>query len=210
MLFDRLSLLISIFSLLVSSVVAWLTLFQRGQLKITRPALIVFIYEQGRPKIFLRTLIYSTGKKGHVVESLYLKVRRGESTQTFSYWAYAETTTMMVGSGLKIADDGVSYNHHFLPPRSGTEFQFLSGAYEIQIYGIVSDSSKPKILGTYQLLLSEQQSEQIKNKNTAAFFEWGPDAQAYHLTIDRHPGSLEKSLRERSTMLMGRDSNDPE
>lgn len=65
-------------SLLLSATVAWLTLLQRGNLKMTRPPLIALRYERNLPKIWLRTMLYSTGKKGHIVESLYLKVRRGE------------------------------------------------------------------------------------------------------------------------------------
>lgn len=110
------SILISAVSLLLSIAVAVLTL-QRGKLRMTRPTLVGFLYEDEQPKVFLRTMLVATGKKGHIVEGLYLKVRRGESAQTFNFWMYGQTRPEMIGSGLRVSEDGASFNHYFLPPR---------------------------------------------------------------------------------------------
>jgi len=150
----------------------------------TRPALIAFLYEQKKPKIFLRTLLYSTGKKGHIIESMYLKVRRGESAQTFSYWAYAEERITVVGSGLKVGEDGVVYYHHFLPPRAGTEFGFLSGTYEVEIYCVTAHVRIPTRLGSFTLSLTEEHAASLQ-KGQAVFFEWGPESQTYHVAVDQ-------------------------
>src|SRR5271166_557710 len=82
------SILISAVSLLLSITVAVLTLFRRGNLGMTQPMLIGFLFEKEEPKIFFRAMLYSTGKRGHIIEALYLKVHHGESTQTFSFWMY--------------------------------------------------------------------------------------------------------------------------
>jgi hypothetical protein len=69
------SLIISVLALLVSIITAWLTLFRRGNLRMTQPLLVGFLYEQDQPKVFFRAMLYATGKRGHIVESLYLRVR---------------------------------------------------------------------------------------------------------------------------------------
>jgi hypothetical protein len=96
------SILISIVSLVLSLTVAWLTLFRRGNLGMTQPMLIGFLYENDQPKIFLRAMLYATGKRGHIIEALYLKVRRGEPTQTFNFWMYGETKELKIGIGLRV------------------------------------------------------------------------------------------------------------
>jgi hypothetical protein len=71
-------------SLILSVTVIWLTLLRRGTLGMTQPMLIGFLHEAEQPKMFFRAMLYATGKRGHIVEALYLKVRQGESTQTFN------------------------------------------------------------------------------------------------------------------------------
>ena len=44
-------------------------------------------------------------------------MRYGDSTETFSFWMYGETKELKIGSGLRVGDDGVSFSHHFLPPK---------------------------------------------------------------------------------------------
>jgi hypothetical protein len=38
--------------------------------------------EGKKPKIFLRTLLYATGKSGYLIEGLFLKVHYKDATQT--------------------------------------------------------------------------------------------------------------------------------
>jgi hypothetical protein len=102
-------------SLTLSLTVAWLTLFRRGTLRMTQPVQVAFLYENGtRPKIFLRTLLYATGKCGYVIEGLYLKVKQPDSVQTYGFWGYGERDALMVAGGLRVTEEGVAYNHHFL------------------------------------------------------------------------------------------------
>ena len=83
---DPLSLLVSAAALVVSVTTAWLTLFRRGALRMTKPAVVYFgadgplkIGEEAKRKVFLRSLMYSTGKRGCVVEAMFVTLRRGES-----------------------------------------------------------------------------------------------------------------------------------
>lgn len=57
------SILISAVSLLVSGIVAYLTLFRRGHLGMTRLMLVGLLHEGEQPKIFVWAMLYATGKE---------------------------------------------------------------------------------------------------------------------------------------------------
>ena len=63
-----LSLLVSITSLAISATAAWFTLFHHGAVRMTRPTTIFFGPDgktfSGSPKVYLRTLLFSTSKRG--------------------------------------------------------------------------------------------------------------------------------------------------
>ncbi|MHA7871490.1 MAG: hypothetical protein ACX939_03980, partial [Hyphococcus sp.] len=74
------SVLISAIALAVSAFTAWYTLFRRGALKMTQPTIVFFGPDVSRhsektppPKVFLRTLLFSTGKRGRMIESMHVK-----------------------------------------------------------------------------------------------------------------------------------------
>src|SRR5712692_8982158 len=90
------SLVISFLALAVSVSTAWLTFFRAGQLRMTQPTVIFFGPDGGvrpgqkrRLKVFLRTLLYSTARRGQTIESLHVNLQRGESRQNFSIWTNA-------------------------------------------------------------------------------------------------------------------------
>jgi hypothetical protein len=67
---DPLSVTISVLALSVSAVNLWLTLVHRGTVKMTQPTIIFFGPDSGRsheaplPKVFLRSLLFATSKRG--------------------------------------------------------------------------------------------------------------------------------------------------
>jgi hypothetical protein len=66
------SIVISLLALSVSGVTAWLTLFKKGKLLMTQPTSIFFgpdggVFERTRNKVYLRTLLYSSSRKGQVI-----------------------------------------------------------------------------------------------------------------------------------------------
>lgn len=172
-------LVISVVSLLLSVTVAWLTLLRRGNLGMTQPMLIGFLYEDEQPKVFFRAMLYATGKRGHIIEALYLKVRHGESTQTFNFWMYGETRELKIGSGLRVGDDGVSFNHHFLPPKDVSSFAFLAGEYAIDAYARILNRNAPVLLSTVKLSLSPELAEALRDRTKGVLFTWGPDSRHY-------------------------------
>ncbi len=63
-LLQPISIVVSILALTISVVTAWLTLFRRGTVRMTRPTAIYFGADGSvdrSPKVYLRTLLYSTG-----------------------------------------------------------------------------------------------------------------------------------------------------
>lgn len=172
-------LLLSVVSILLSVAVAWLTLLRRGNLGMTQPMLIGFLFENEQPKVFFRTMLYATGKRGHIIEALYLKVRRGEATQTFNFWMYGETKELKIGSGLRVGEDGASFNHHFLPPKDASPFEFLTGEYNIDAYARILNRSKPVLLSTTKVSLSRDLAHALSDRTMGVLFTWRPDSLRY-------------------------------
>src|SRR2546421_7307666 len=104
---EGISIIISVSALAVSVTTAWLTLLRRGTIRMTQPTLVFFGPDgvAGDPKVFLRTLLYSTAKRGQIVENMFLKLRRHESAQTFNIWVYGDGP-LARGSGLFVGDNG--------------------------------------------------------------------------------------------------------
>jgi len=185
------SIVISGLALAVSVAVAWLTLFRRGNLRMTQPVLIGFLYDlpDGEPKVFFRTLLYTTGKRGHVIEGMYLKVTNRESSQTFDFWAYGETKALMIGSGLRVDEDGLSSNHHFLPPKERSSFQFLPGDYTIEVYARAVNRRHPVLLSRLRVSLPQEHAAALRDKSNGVLFTWSPETRQYHPHVSQAPRS---------------------
>lgn len=185
---------ISFLALAISATTAWLTLFRKGTLRMTRPT-VIFFGPDGPPsqgsewKVYMRTLLYATAKRPHILESMYITLRRGESVQTFNIWVYGEKGRLLRGSGLRVSEDGVVHDHHFVLPKDGTIFHFLPGEYVVDIYARLVNSQDPLLLWRSQLRLTPEQSVAI-GEGSGVYFDWGPDSQSYHSHIDKPPRSL--------------------
>jgi len=190
---ETVSIIIAGLSLAVSGVTAWLTLMRRGSVKMTQPTTIYFGPDGSKdpegagpsPKVFLRTLMYSSAKRGQIVESMYVKLKRGESAQAFNIWVYGNDF-LSRGSGLYVGPEGTTFNHHFLLPADGTKFEFLSGDYKVEVYICLVGSRSPSLVCRLQLTLTEQQAEALKDEETGVYFDWGPDSGRYHAHVRKH------------------------
>jgi len=182
--------IMSIIALLVSVATAWLTLFRRGKLVITQPALI-YLGPDGSPglvihnKVYIRALLHSTAKKGQVIEYLYVSLQRNESKQNFNVWVYGETDDLRRGSGLFISHEGIVCDHHFLLPDDGAEFRFHPGQYTLKIYAKPIGRSTTE-LKSINLLISESDADTMREANKGIYFDWGPDQESYNSHIDKN------------------------
>ncbi|MEX0776640.1 MAG: hypothetical protein WD042_13135 [Phycisphaeraceae bacterium] len=190
---ETVSIVIAILALAISGVTAWLTLFRRGVVCMTPPT-VIFFGPDGGPrdardpsaKIYLRTLLYATSKRGRIVESMFVRLRRGESLQTFNIWVLGEDS-LSRGSGVFVGENGVVCNHHFLLPADGTQFEFTAGTYYLEVYCTLAGSTQPNKLFSVQLAIDEGIADQLKNPEMGLYYDWGPESARYHAHVRPRP-----------------------
>jgi hypothetical protein len=182
---DPIATTISIFALAVSSATAWLTLFRRGTVKMTQPTVIYLGPDAPRgpdsappPKVYLRALLFSTSKRGRIVESMHVSLTRNESSQNFNIWVYGDDK-LVRGSGLFIGDTGVAANHHFLTPKDGSKFQFVEGAYTLKVFAKILGDTEPVMLLSQRLEIARDDAQALKGSETGLYFDWGADSERY-------------------------------
>lgn len=183
---DTISIITATLALAISAVTAWLTLFRRGTVRMTPPT-VIFFGPDGGPsddrdpslKLYLRTLLYATSKRGRIVESMFVRLRRGESLQTFNIWVLGEDS-LARGSGIFVGENGVVCNHHFLLPADGTRYEFTAGTYDVEVYCTLAGSSQPGKLFSVRLIIDTEIAEQLKNPDMGLYFDWGPESARYH------------------------------
>jgi len=183
------SLIVALLSMGVAAVTAWLTLWQRGTIKMVRPSLIALLDASGTdgPKVWFRTLMYSTSRTGCVLESMYVRLRRGETQQNFSFWVCGGRSDLASGCGLHVGHTGIALNHHFVLPKDGSRFEFLQGDYIVDVFGIIVGSKKPLLLAHIPLHLTEPHAQSLKNRDENVYFDWWPDSARYNAHIVTTP-----------------------
>lgn len=84
--------LMSAASFVLSGYALWVAQFNHGRLKMTQPTLLCLKRELTAPipKIFLRTLLFTTGNKGTVIQNMFLRVHHPGGTYTFDFWGHTE------------------------------------------------------------------------------------------------------------------------
>jgi hypothetical protein len=167
-----------------------MTLFRRGQVLMTQPTVIYFGPDGSRfgtepkhRKVFFRALLYSTGKRGHIIENMFISLRRGETRQNFNIWVYGDDE-LRRGSGLYVSQDGVATNHHFLPPSDAEPFTFSPGNYTLEVFATLAGSTQAQSLFVVHLDVTKEAANSIRKGNAGLYFDWGPDAARYshHVT----------------------------
>lgn len=178
-------------ALSLSLLTAWVTLFRRGSVKMTPPTTVFFgpdskmgHDENPPPKLYLRTLLYSTGKKGRMIESMHAKIVRNETIQNFNVWVYGEDR-LMRGSGLFVGEEGVTANHHFLAPRDDNDFVFKAGKYRVELYAKFIGDKSPHRIWSQEFVVSPQHEASLKSENTGLYFDWAPSSESYMAHIDK-------------------------
>ena len=187
---EPVTLTISASALAISATTAWLTLVRRGHVRMTQPTVIFFGPDGGtpnrapRPKVFLRTLLFSTAKKGRVIESIHVRLSRGEMRQNFNIWVYGDDK-LVRGSGLFVGETGVANNHHFLLPEDAPAFQFVAGSYLLEVFARILAEKSHKLLFSQNLEVTEVFAKALEEDDSGLYFDWGPDSARYVPHIDR-------------------------
>ncbi len=165
----------------------------------TRPTIIFFGPDGGgerHNKVFIRTLLYSTSDRGQYIQNMFIRLHRGESVQNFNVWVYNDNG-LVRGSGLFINKSGVASNHHFLLPKDGSNYPFISGDYLLQVY-VETVDVEPKKIFEQRLHLTKQQEEEMIAKKAGTYFDWAPNTQNYFSHVNSKP----KSPEEISSLLL--------
>lgn len=156
----------------------------------TRPTLIFFGPDgtTGPPKIFLRALLFATAKRTLIIESLFVKLHRGETTRVFNVWTYGERDLLVRGSGLSVPPEGTPLNHHFLLPRDATMFDFLPGDYKLEVFASVVGDRWPSLLFREQLSITDEQGMELEGSSSAGVsYDWEPENSSYFAHVELHP-----------------------
>ena len=199
------SLAISVLAFIVSAATLWLSHLYRGKLQMTRPTVVFFGPDggaSGNPKIYLRTLIYATARRGIVLENLYVRLRRGETQQNFNIWVYGERD-LARGSGLFIGQEGIATNHHFLTPNDVNGFDFAAGEYKLDVFGKIVGRNRVSLLSSIDLKIDAQEAEKLRQPDHGIYFDWGPDAARYQTKIEARRASPMDQLKLLETLRDG-------
>jgi len=188
---DPLTITIAVLALAVSATTAWLTLFRRDTVKMTQPTVIFFGPDRPRsredvplPKVYLRTLLFATSKRGRVIESMHVSLARNETHQTFNVWMYGDEK-LVRGSGLFVGESGVAANHHFLTPKDGSNFQFSAGRYRLDVFARILGDRKQTLLFSQELEVAPDIAATLQEPGTGLYFDWGPDSARYLPHVDK-------------------------
>jgi len=181
---DAIATSISVASLLLSGYAIFVAQFNRGRLKMTQPTLLCMKREfpGAHPKLFLRTCLFTTGTKGHVIENMFLRVAQGHGRcYKFDFWGHTENHQLTLGSGLFVGPSGAASDHHFNPrENSGDDFLFIDGKYFIEVFAtIVGRKRSEKLLDLTFNVDSLQAAELLQIPTRELYLLWNADTQSY-------------------------------
>jgi len=188
---EMISLFLSIIAILFTGFSFYFTSLRKGEIKMTRPS-VIFLGPDGinsrSKKIFIRTLLFSTGQKGNYIQNMYLKLKVDNlKSKIFNIWVY-DQSGLKRGSGLFVGEEGISANHHFLLNKDDLDFQFSSGNNLLQVF-VELKNGKEKMIYEIPLNLTVNDSEELTNTNTGLYFDWDPSQRKHISHIDIKQGA---------------------
>lgn len=186
--------LASVVALALSLFTLWFTILRRGTVRSTHPSFIAVRYDfvgkkVPQAKIFLRALLFSTGKRGHVVETLFLRVAEGGRRTEFSFWGHGDKE-LIRGSGLFVPETGIATNHHFNPLDADTLFMFSGGIYSVELVAKLVGRKRLVSLWTIKLEIPAEAYAASIAKETAVFYSWSPEQSRYVASIESRTGAV--------------------
>ncbi len=180
--------IVSVIALSISLFTLWYSILRRGTIHSTNPLFVAILYDFAKEKnpnakIFLRTLLYSTSKRGQVIESLSLRVREGKRLTEFSFWGYGDKD-LVRGSGIFVPDTGVATNHHFNPINLDMPFLFSGGTYSLEL--VAKRVGQKSLISLWSITL-QVPAEPFANgpkEEAAIFYNWSLEQKRYVASIE--------------------------
>jgi len=175
---NYISIIVSLIALAISALSFWLANIKKGNVKMTRPTIICFLGQNkgDEPKIFIRTLLYSTSDKGQYIQNMFIRLQQGRKVQDFNIWAYGDNGIVR-GSGLFVNKNGISSYHHFLLPKVRARYSSMQGDCLLQFFAETVNEKPQKIFETH-LTITEQQLLDLE-QGKELHFDWAPNTQNY-------------------------------
>lgn len=157
----------------------------------TQPTIIFFGPDTPRsrkdtplPKVFLRTLLFSTSNRGYVLESMHVALTRNETHQNFNISVYGDDK-LVRGSGLFVGENGIAANHHFLAPKDAGSFRFIAGRYWLKVYAHILGKNDQTRLFSQELEITFDVAVSLEEPDAGLYFDWGPDSSRYIPHVDK-------------------------
>jgi hypothetical protein len=173
--------IVSTLALALSTATAWLTLFRRGRVQMTRPTMIVLCQDGDYPpvhKIVIRSLLYCTADRGRVVETMYGVLRQGAESTAFAFWSYG-ISQLERGGGLFVGREGVAINHHFVLLSKSDPFKFAEGEYVVEVFATMVGDKNPYKLAESSITLTGEMTGLLNGKTGGVMFNWNPATTSY-------------------------------
>jgi hypothetical protein len=165
----------------------WYANMYRGSVRMENPSFITLGYEprkpDGRPtqeEIVTAAHLSSTGKRGHKIQSLDVKVSCEERSQVFDIWRYGDD---MVAGGMNVNDAGVTAKHHFNHQKDMADLGFLPGQYELEVRAYVV-GSKPTSLLKVKLGVPDDPRLSNPTPSYKVWFNWRPESKSYSTHVE--------------------------
>lgn len=186
--------IVSVIALCVSLFTAWFTILRRGSVCSTHPSFVALRYDfvdkpVPQAKIFLRTLLFSTGKRGLVIESLFLRVSEEKRCEEFSFWGYGDKD-LVRGSGIFVPETGVVTNHHFSPLHTESLFLFSQGTYRLELVAKLVTRKRLLSLWNIELDVPSGTFDTSIAHETAVFYNWSQEEGRYVASVEKRSGSV--------------------
>jgi hypothetical protein len=186
--------IVSAVALVVSLFTLWFSVLRRGTVQSTHPSFIAFRYDfvgkkVPQAKIFFRALLFSTGKRGQVIESLFLRVCESSRHTEFSFWGLGDKD-LIRGSGLFVPETGVATNHHFNPVDSEAMFLFSGGSYSLEL--VAKLVGKERLLSLWNVTVEMPAGVYGSTiaRETAVFYSWSAEQRCYIASVENRSGSV--------------------
>lgn len=191
---ETISPVVSIIALVVSLFTLWYTILRHGSVRSTHPSFIAFRYDfidkpVAQAKVFLRTLLFSTGKRGLVIENLFLRVSEGARSEEFSFWGYGDKD-LVRGSGIFVPEIGVVTYHHFNPLNTEKLFWFTQGTYTLELVAKVVSKKRLVSLWSIQLDVPAGAYDANIPRDRAIYFNWSPEERRYVASVEKRSGHM--------------------
>lgn len=175
------AILISTAALFISGISLWLSQIRVGKIRLSQPSQIYLGPDGGGtfvPKIYVLGFLYCTSQRGRCLESMFVRLRRGETSQNFPVWVHDGPVKLVRASGIFVGANGVGVAHHFLLPPDAS-FAFQPGEYVLEIFLRATGEKKPILAFECKLSVSAEEARLINSPMMGLYFDWGPDSQTY-------------------------------